>query len=298
MSLRPQLHNSKGCVVSTNLELPKSDYRVFFSSSDYVPVSHSLIQLTHPLEQSGVTISLPTIPSERMSSSFPHSTNTKSQSSDFEHSIKSFSLGSSFPSQVSPLDGTQTSATRHPPPTNKKSIFVIRASYKISPIETDFYPVGLLSAAGNDKKAVKSYQYGAGKPEVRRIKARQVIAFSSDKTTPGISFSFDPVPFTVVKTEVKMSFVTLIVRCCALIGGVFAASRLIDLLVHRVNECSYENMMDLSMADFTSYEKVNNTYSSTEPTQKYSDITIGKKISKDEEDSDEENNNGEGFIFL
>eukprot|EP00388_Colpodella_angusta_P000792 GDKJ01002751.1.p1 GENE.GDKJ01002751.1~~GDKJ01002751.1.p1 ORF type:complete len:388 (-),score=75.76 GDKJ01002751.1:93-1256(-) len=286
VSLSPLIDG--GCKFTSDVTLPKLDYRILLSSSDYVPYEHSLIST---LQSSLKKTERFVLPMEGVPRSLP---SASSGYADFEHSISSFSLGTAFPTQESPLDGIVASATRHARDNNKRGLFVLRASYKVHPIETDYHPANLLGSSGKSS-VIKSYQYGAGKPEVKRLKAKRASHFTSDKTTPGVNFSFDPVAFTVTKEEVKMTLLKFIIRCCAVVGGVLASTRMLDLVVHSVVERKYVHLMDLSRASDFAEASPKSAQTNDDSKENMSHAAVkGKKLQSDDDSSDDE---ALGFAF-
>jgi hypothetical protein len=53
---------------------------------------------------------------------------------------------------------------------------------------------------------------------------------------PGLFLSFDIAPIAVIKTETRRSFVHFATSICAIIGGIWTISSILDSAIYRTNK--------------------------------------------------------------
>ncbi|KAF7458425.1 endoplasmic reticulum-Golgi intermediate compartment protein 3 [Cryptosporidium felis] len=81
-----------------------------------------------------------------------------------------------------------------------------------------------------DDKLIKSHQFSV-RSQFKNVQVSlQNGKFIPDTSIPGININYDFTPFLVKMTETRRSFLSFITECCAIIGGIFAFSGMIDIL--------------------------------------------------------------------
>eukprot|EP00300_Choanocystis_sp_HF-7_P030768 c39713_g1_i1.p1 GENE.c39713_g1_i1~~c39713_g1_i1.p1 ORF type:complete len:422 (-),score=100.76 c39713_g1_i1:137-1402(-) len=124
------------------------------------------------------------------------------------HEIHTLSFGQGVPGMKSVLDGTVRISTQGP------GLY----QYFLKLVPTTF-------ESENDK-FVNSYQYAV---------TEHVKVGNKDKfVMPGIFFVYDLSPIRVTVTQDKQSLADFLTRLCAIIGGLFTLSGLVDAVVYRV----------------------------------------------------------------
>ncbi len=125
------------------------------------------------------------------------------------HTIHRFSFGPPFPGQVSPLDGT-TSA-----PTQRSAGY----QYHMRVVPTVYEHLG--------GRLTDSRQYSVSDF------VQEYDAHAAPHVHPGLWLRYDFSPTMVRKVETRRTFLQFLTSLCAILGGVFALSGLVDQLVHR-----------------------------------------------------------------
>jgi hypothetical protein len=125
------------------------------------------------------------------------------------HTIRRLSFGPAFPGQVSPLDGT-TSA-----PTARSAGY----QYHLRVVPTVYEHLG--------GRATDSRQYSVSDF------VQEYDAHAAPHVHPGLWLRYDFSPTMVRRVETRRSFLQFVTSLCAILGGVFALSGLVDQLVHR-----------------------------------------------------------------
>jgi hypothetical protein len=122
---------------------------------------------------------------------------------DFSHTIDVLRFGDDFPG----LQNILSAREKHLHEKGAMDYY----QYDLHLIPTTF-----ASAAG---ETLYSHQYSA----TELFKAVRL-----DTLTPGIYIQYDITPFTAEVTEKRKPFLQFVTQCCALIGGIFAFSRMVD----------------------------------------------------------------------
>jgi len=130
------------------------------------------------------------------------------------HTVNSLAFGPHFPGQVSPLEGLTS------PPQERPAAF----QYHIKVVPTVFEPVG-------GGAPVDSQQYSAS-DFVQVVEASDHGHFLH----PGVWLKYDFSPIMVRLVETRRSFLQFLTSACAILGGVFALSGVIDAIVFRVTD--------------------------------------------------------------
>ena len=132
------------------------------------------------------------------------------------HTVNRLAFGPHFPGQVSPLDGV----------TSLPQAAAAAFQYHIKVVPTVFEPVG-------GGAPIDSQQYSASD-------FVQVLDASGGDhghfMHPGVWFKYDFSPIMVRLVETRRSFLQFLTSACAILGGVFALSGVIDAIVFRVTD--------------------------------------------------------------
>lgn len=139
---------------------------------------------------------------------------------DFTHHIHSLSFGPDFPGLVRVLDGRQKSS--HQPPLSE------HYQYDVHVIPTRYLEDGSDEIAG--------HQYSV----TEYVKAVDATHPGHEVATTGIWMSYDFTPFEVRVTSSRKSLFHFFTECCAILGGIFAFSGMLDGFAHQIHK-SLEN---------------------------------------------------------
>ncbi|KAL5731623.1 hypothetical protein ACHQM5_004333 [Ranunculus cassubicifolius] len=126
------------------------------------------------------------------------------------HMINDLSFGPKYPGIHNPLDGTNR-ILRGPSGTFKYYIKIVPTEYKY--ISKDVLPTNQFSVT----------EYFVPMTEF-------------DRTWPAVYFLYDLSPITVTIKEERRSFLHLITRLCAILGGTFALTGMLDRWMFRLME--------------------------------------------------------------
>jgi hypothetical protein len=135
---------------------------------------------------------------------------------DFTHEIEHISFGQDFPGLVHVLDGRSKSHHQHP---NSEHF-----QYDIHVIPTRFKEDG--------RSEVNSHQYSVTE-YVKSINTRQQ---RHEMVAVGIWANYDFTPFEVKVTRSRKPFSHFFTECCAILGGVFALTGMIDNFAYALNK--------------------------------------------------------------
>ena len=132
------------------------------------------------------------------------------------HVFKRVSFGPPFPGQVCPLDGVSSS------PTDRVAAF----TYHTRVVPTIYEPLS--------GRAISSRQYSTSDfvQEIDPPAQNHGHAHQS----PGLWIRYDFSPALVRRVEVRRSFLQFLTSLCAILGGAFAISGVVDTLVFRVTD--------------------------------------------------------------
>eukprot|EP00440_Ansanella_granifera_P034792 gb/GFBE01037742.1/.p1 GENE.gb/GFBE01037742.1/~~gb/GFBE01037742.1/.p1 ORF type:complete len:398 (+),score=100.06 gb/GFBE01037742.1/:1-1194(+) len=143
-----------------------------------------------------------------------------SQTVDFSHSIHGLSFGEDFPGLVHVLNGREKS--NHVPPMSE------HYQYDVHVIPTRYQEDG--------SEEVASHQYSVTE-YVKNIDVRNP---GHDAAATGIWMTYDFTPFEVRVTRSRKSLWHFLTECCAILGGIFAFSGMLDNFAHQLGR-SMEN---------------------------------------------------------
>ncbi|KAK9808959.1 hypothetical protein WJX72_007060 [[Myrmecia] bisecta] len=133
---------------------------------------------------------------------------TDTTSVNVSHTIRKLAFGAEFPGQVNPLDGFERIVDV------ESGIF----KYFLKVVPTEFQRRNGRHIPAN-QYAVTEYYSALHKGEMQ---------------LPAVWFMYDFSPITVTISEKRRSFLHLLTRLCAVVGGVFAVTGMLDRWVHRL----------------------------------------------------------------
>lgn len=131
-------------------------------------------------------------------------------SHDTSHTIHHFSFGDEFPSQINPLDDTD----------HKSDEQNLAWHYYLKIVPTEFRPLS--------GSVLRTNQYSVTRHE------KQIHPMS--ERLPGLFMSFDIAPIAVTKTETRRSLVHFATSVCAIVGGIWTISSILDSAIYRTNK--------------------------------------------------------------
>ncbi|CAK0737592.1 hypothetical protein CVIRNUC_000938 [Coccomyxa viridis] len=124
------------------------------------------------------------------------------------HIIHRVSFGPMYPGQVNPLDGFRRIV--------EKESGTFKYFLKIVPTEY----INL------KRKRTKTHQYS--------VTEYDTVVHKGEMQMPSVLFIYDLSPISVTITETRKSFAHLLVRVCAVVGGVFAVTGMLDRWMHNL----------------------------------------------------------------
>lgn len=145
---------------------------------------------------------------------------------DFTHKIHSLSFGKQYPGMKNPLDGVmqmapskKTSDARAAQ--GKKATGMYQYFLKVVP--TDYTDINNVSTQSNQFSVTENFRESAD-------------AMVGGRSLPGVFFFYDLSPIKVRIQEQKASFLHFLTNVCAIVGGIFAVSGLVDLTVYQAEQ--------------------------------------------------------------
>ncbi|KAH8740707.1 ERV41 like membrane associated protein involved in vesicular transport [Cryptosporidium ryanae] len=84
-----------------------------------------------------------------------------------------------------------------------------------------------------NNKTIKTYQFSV-RSQYKRVHVSSNGRFTPETSIPGLHINYDFTPFLVKITEYRKSFLSFISGCCAIIGGIFAFSGMIDIFFYKL----------------------------------------------------------------
>ncbi|BDA44520.1 Endoplasmic reticulum-Golgi intermediate compartment protein [Coccomyxa sp. Obi] len=124
------------------------------------------------------------------------------------HIIHRVSFGPTYPGQVNPLDGAERILQK------ESGTF----KYFLKVVPTEYVKL--------DGTRTKTHQYS--------VTEYDTVVHKGEMQMPSVWFSYDFAPISVTITQTRKSFAHLLTRLCAVIGGVFAVTGMLDRWVHRI----------------------------------------------------------------
>ncbi|EEA05686.1 uncharacterized protein CMU_026940 [Cryptosporidium muris RN66] len=86
----------------------------------------------------------------------------------------------------------------------------------------------------NSKKTKIGHQFSVRK-QSKQVNVLNNGRFVPETSLPGIYINYDFTPFIVKITESRRSFLSFLTECCAIIGGIFAFSSMIDIFMFKLS---------------------------------------------------------------
>jgi len=137
-------------------------------------------------------------------------------SMDFSHEVSGLSFGPNFPGLVRVLDGQQKS--KHVADTSE------HYQYDIHVIPTRYRHDG--------QEEVVSHQYSV----TEYMKSVDVKEKLQDAAALGLWVTYDFTPFEVKVTRSRKSIFHFLTECCAIVGGIFAFTGMLDNFAYQINK--------------------------------------------------------------
>lgn len=125
------------------------------------------------------------------------------------HTVRKLAFGPAFPGQLCPLDGVSSEPTEH----------AAMYQHYIKVVPTIYENL--------DGSVIDSNQFSASDFAIQMAPAEGVIV------QPGVWFRYDFSPIMVRVVEQRLSVAQLLVNLCAILGGAFALSGVVDQVWHR-----------------------------------------------------------------
>jgi hypothetical protein len=135
---------------------------------------------------------------------------------NFSHQIHHLTFGVEFPGLVHVLNGRMKN--HHTPPNSE------HFQYDIHVIPTTY------SQDGWDE--IKSHQYSV----TEYVKSIDQRARHQELVAVGMWANYDFTPFEVKVTKSRKSFMHFLTECCAILGGIFAFTGMLDNFSYRINK--------------------------------------------------------------
>lgn len=128
---------------------------------------------------------------------------------DASHDIRHLSFGPSFPGRLDPLDGF----------TAPLPGALVQYKYTINLVPTQYTWL--------NGTTVTSHQFSA------RLQKRSIDLKTGTFPQPGLFFKYDFSPIMVSYSEKRRTFLQFVTSACAILGGVFTVSSMVDSCMHR-----------------------------------------------------------------
>jgi hypothetical protein len=135
---------------------------------------------------------------------------------NFSHEIRQLSFGPEFPGLVHVLDGRVKN--HHVPPNSE------HFQYDIHVIPTKYIQDG--------QDDIASHQYSV----TEYVKSIDQRARHQELVAVGLWANYDFTPFEVKVTKSRKSFMHFLTECCAILGGIFAFTGMLDNFSYRINK--------------------------------------------------------------
>ena len=146
---------------------------------------------------------------------------------NMSHTINKLSFGEDFPGAVNPLDGERKILVREEPlaPGTSENSSMYQYFLKVVPTKYTAYR----------KSELKTNQYSVTENEK---------SFENSAGLPGVFFFYDISPIKVSYTKSKLTFLNFLTSVCAIVGGVFTVSGIVDSFVYHGHK-AIKKKMDL-----------------------------------------------------
>ncbi|KAA8498417.1 Endoplasmic reticulum-Golgi intermediate compartment protein 3 [Porphyridium purpureum] len=135
---------------------------------------------------------------------------------NLSHTIHHFTIGDSFPGRTNPLDGASK--------TMQEDGYPGQHEYFLKVVPTAYKSIGWWNRMRSD--IADTYQYSVTE-YFHRVSEKDYIS-----SQPGVYFVYDLSPIAVVYEDRRNSFASFLVQLCAIVGGVFTVSGMLDSSIH------------------------------------------------------------------
>eukprot|EP00850_Spirogloea_muscicola_P018358 SM000167S02971 [mRNA] locus=s167:276772:280105:+ [translate_table: standard] len=155
------------------------------------------------------------------------------------HKVNSLSFGAHFPGILNPLDNAEWTQVR--------DIGMYQYFIKVVPtIYTDLHghtiPTNQAWGCSMPNKSIISLQPVHKRLQFSVTEHFRPSAFSMGQAIPGVFFFYDLSPIKVKFMETRTSFLHFITNVCAIVGGVFTVSGIIDAFVYHGHKAIKKKM--------------------------------------------------------
>eukprot|EP00928_Gymnodinium_smaydae_P001727 TRINITY_DN10619_c0_g1_i1.p1 TRINITY_DN10619_c0_g1~~TRINITY_DN10619_c0_g1_i1.p1 ORF type:complete len:406 (-),score=77.04 TRINITY_DN10619_c0_g1_i1:131-1348(-) len=140
---------------------------------------------------------------------------------DFSHNIKQISFGEDFPGLVKVLDGREKS--------NHKPGMSEHYQYDVHVIPTTYLEDG--------QSEIKSHQYSV----TEYVKSIDMLRRHAELLAVGVWMNYDFTPFEVKVTKSRKPFSHFLTECCAILGGIFAFTGMLDNFVYSIGKTMHRS---------------------------------------------------------
>eukprot|EP00117_Sycon_ciliatum_P003897 scpid68113/ scgid8497/ Endoplasmic reticulum-Golgi intermediate compartment protein 3 len=127
---------------------------------------------------------------------------------NLSHSIDRLSFGTEFPGLVNPLDGHKVEL---------EELDAIMFQYFVKVVPTSYHRLSGEVLATNQFSVTKH---------------QKKVGLGGESGLPGVFIMYDMSPMMVQLTETRRSFIHFITSVCAIVGGLFTVSSLVDSLIY------------------------------------------------------------------
>lgn len=135
---------------------------------------------------------------------------------DFTHTIHKLSFGEPYPGMKNPMDGVKS---KKPPPNPTGEPHAGMYQYFVKVVPTTYRYLSNKTVSSNQYSVTENYREGGGGGGAR--------------TLPGVFVFYDLSPIKIQISETKSSFLHFVTSVCAIVGGVFTVSGIIDAFVYQ-----------------------------------------------------------------
>ncbi|GAX82664.1 hypothetical protein CEUSTIGMA_g10090.t1 [Chlamydomonas eustigma] len=133
---------------------------------------------------------------------------------DFTHTINKLSFGKPYPGMKNPLDGVKVKR----PPVGVHGQITGMYQYFLKVVPTVYSYINNKTISTNQFSVTENFRESQPGP---------------GKALPGVFFFFDLSPIKVVISEKKSSFLHFLTSVCAIVGGVFTVSGIVDAFIYQ-----------------------------------------------------------------
>lgn len=144
---------------------------------------------------------------------------------DFSHTIRALSFGKPYPGMKNPLDNVSQMTPRaaSKPEDKAKKAATGMYQYFLKVVPTEYVDLKGSSTNSNQFSVTENFRESAD-------------AHAGGRSLPGVFFFYDLSPIKVTIKQKKSSFLHFLTNVCAIVGGMFALSGLIDGTVYHAEQ--------------------------------------------------------------